>query len=66
MDSEKSRKKELRLCLGAGILIEGLIFFAIFHISSFGEALGTCLAMLLISSFLGCLAYMASLKSEQS
>lgn len=61
MDSEKLRRKELLTCLGAGILIEGIIFFAMLYISSFKRALEMFLLILLISAFLGILAYTASL-----
>ena len=62
MDFEKSKKSDLLVCLGAGIILEGLIFFAMSYITSFSEALNLFLVMLVISLFLGCFSFVASLR----
>ena len=57
----KTKKSELLTALGVGILIEGLICFAMLYIGTTSEAVSSFAAMLVITIFLGCLAYIASL-----
>lgn len=51
--SKKSQRKELLTALGVGILIEGLIAFAMVYIGPAWEAIDMFLMMLLFSLFLG-------------
>lgn len=61
MISKKSQRSELLTALGVGILIEGLIAFAMIYIGPTWRAIGLFLVMFIISLFLGCFAYMVSL-----
>lgn len=58
-------KKELRISIGVGIILEGLIVFAIAQIATTAEALGAFATMLVVCLFLIIFVYMASTGNEE-
>ena len=50
---------DFKIGLGVGILVEGLIGFTMLYISPFAEAIGSFLTMIIISAFLGVIAFFA-------
>jgi hypothetical protein len=49
----------IKIGLGVGILVEGLIGFTMLYICPFVEAISSFLTMLVISAFIGVIAFFA-------
>ena len=61
----ETKKSELLFRLGVGIILEGLIGFAMFMVSPPVEAINSFLTMILVSFILGCFTYISLRKRQK-
>lgn len=65
MNSKKSKNKELRISLGVGFFVEGLIGFAMLKILPLREAINSFFMMIIAVVFIGFLIYLISVGEQE-